>query len=157
MRNTFQQQANPEQQASLDVSLHGIRDLLAGGFSADKAGRPPPPPPLPQRLDGVAGVRLEHSLEQQLAVSRSRPSVSQRKTVNAVYADGRVESVFAQNYAVLVTDVAQGLYGETLRRVAACGGTARTCTCCVRAPCSRAMRGREGAAGQRAVQRCWRR
>ncbi|PNW73839.1 hypothetical protein CHLRE_13g574850v5 [Chlamydomonas reinhardtii] len=38
-------------------------------------------------------------------VSRSRPSVSYRKTVNAVYPDGTWEAVLAQHYAVLVTDV----------------------------------------------------
>ncbi|KAG2443726.1 hypothetical protein HXX76_002072 [Chlamydomonas incerta] len=43
--------------------------------------------------------------QDEFMVSRSRPSVSYRKTVNAVYADGTWEAVLAQHYAVLVTDV----------------------------------------------------
>ncbi len=46
----------------------------------------------------------EHAHEE-LVVSRSRPSVSLRKTVNAVFPDGRDVAVLAQLYAVLVMDV----------------------------------------------------
>ncbi len=42
---------------------------------------------------------------QEVAVDLHRPSVGQRKTVNAVRSDGRHVSVLAQHYAVLVTDV----------------------------------------------------
>jgi hypothetical protein len=49
-----------------------------------------------------------------MEVSRSRPSVSACKTVNAVYPDGREEAVLAQHYAVPVTDVSHGLFGEVL-------------------------------------------
>ena len=50
--------------------------------------------------------------EQTRALLLSRPSVRYRKTVNAYSASGKRVSVNAQQYAVLVTNVAHACYPE---------------------------------------------
>lgn len=67
-----------------------------GGPSGDEQG---------QDREEEEEEQLHKHAHEELVVSRSRPSVSLRKTVNAVFLDGRDVAVLAQLYAVLVMDV----------------------------------------------------
>ncbi|KAG2500669.1 hypothetical protein HYH03_001435 [Edaphochlamys debaryana] len=68
------------------------------------------------------GKLVEAAEVAELKVSRSRPSVSQRKTINALHWDGTREAVLAQHYAVLVTDVTE--LGEKTAGARAASGRA---------------------------------